>query len=69
MHTEGRGVSLCAQQTQTEVARLEQNEDVYQLSLRTSEARRSIRFAQSRDGRIVIEAVAIGSEAEKVKGL
>ena len=59
-------MSLCAQQTQTEITREEQVEDIYQVSLRTSEARKSIRFAQSRDGRIVIEAVAIGSEAEEV---
>ena len=67
MHTKGKGVSLRAQQTQTEVSRAEQTEDIYQVSLRTREARKSIRFAQSRDGRIVIEAVAIGSEAEKVR--
>ena len=46
---------------------VEQAEDIYQVSLRTREARKSIRFAQSRDGRIVIEAVAIGSEAEQVR--
>lgn len=66
-HTKGRGASLRAQQTQTEVSKVEQTEDIYQVSLRTREARKSIRFAQSRDGRIVIEAVAIGSEAEQVR--
>ena len=67
VHTKGKGWSVRAQQTQTEVSRVEQSEDIYQVSLRTREARKSVRFAQSRDGRIVIEAVAIGSEAEQVR--
>lgn len=59
-------VSISAQQTQTELSIARQTEDVYQVSLRTSEARKSLRFTQAKDGRIVIEAVAIGSEAEQV---
>ena len=66
LHTKGKGMLRSAQQTQTEITREEQTEDIYRISLRTSEARKSIRLAQSRDGRIVIEAVAIGSEAEEV---
>lgn len=56
-----------AQQTQTKLSKAEQFGDVYTVSLRTSEARKSIRFTQAKDGRIVIEAVAIGSEAQQVQ--
>ncbi len=37
------------------------------MSLRTGEARKAIRFTQAKDGRIVIEAVAVGSEAQEVR--
>ena len=37
------------------------------MSLRTSEARKAIRFTQAKDGRIIIEAVAVGSEAQEVR--
>lgn len=58
--------SVSAQQTQTATSTAQKAEDVYQVSLKTSEARKSIRFTQTKDGRIVIEAVAIGSEAQQV---
>ncbi len=57
---------MSAQQTQSTLTKAEQNQDVYTASLRTSEARKAIRFSQAKDGRIVIDAVAIGSEAQEV---
>ena len=58
--------SVSAQQIQTATSTAQKAEDVHQVSLKTSEARKSIRFTQTKDGRIVIEAVAIGSEAQQV---
>ena len=58
---------MSAQQTQSTLIKAEQGQDVYTVSLRTSEARKAIRFSQAKDGRIVIEAVAIGSEAQEVR--
>ncbi len=58
--------SVTAQQTQSTLTKAEQSQHVYTASLRTSEARKAIRFSQAKDGRIVIDAVAIGSEAQEV---
>ena len=60
-------LSVSAQQSQTTLYKAEQTQGVYTVSLRTDQARKAIRFSQAKDGRIVIDAVAIGSEAQEVR--